>query len=42
MFKKSYQVCMAKNNIENTVLKSIWRQNDTHGICSVKQDLYLF
>ena len=26
---------MDKHNIENTVLKCIWRQNDTHGISSV-------
>ena len=34
-----YQVFMAKPKTENTVLKYIWRQNDTHGVSSAKTKL---
>ena len=31
-----YQLFIAKNNVENTVLKCIWWQDDIHGFSSVK------
>ena len=31
----NYEVLMAKYALGNTVLKSIWRHNDTHGYSSV-------